>query len=187
VAGIVNFLQLIKMSLTINSSENSGLPIWMTNIIHPTMSINDLNRNGLFEPQILNKINHLPHYPGPIQNIGGLYIGSHCRIPGVNPLIQPILRPKTCIPHCLTRQCFEYGNTHFPPQCECDEKSDCRSYPCPLGGKVRVEALPQPYPCPLGGKVRVEALPQPYTCCGQGRKCSPNCGRCNHNSNVIYH
>jgi len=129
------------MSQTITSNI---LPIWMKHMLHPS--------NGSFEKQIFNKIDHKPHYPGPIHNIGGLYVGSHCRIPGVQPLIQPILRPKTCVPHCLTKYCFEYGNTHFPPQCGCDEKHDCRSY---------------------------------QRCDGKSN-CSLNCGRCNHNSNVIY-
>lgn len=135
------------MSRTINSMENSELPTWMANIVHSKYS------TGVFEPQILNKISHLPHYPGPIQNIGGLYIGTHCRIPGVSPLTQPIFHPSTCVPHCLSRLCFTYGNTKFPPQCECDEKPDCRS----------------------------------YDSCYQRGKCSPNCGSCNHNSNVIYY
>jgi hypothetical protein len=87
-----------------------------------------VNLSDSFESEIRNKISSFPNYPGPIHNIGGLYVGSNCRIPGVQPIIQPILRPNICIPHCLTKQCYEYGNTRFPPYCECDEKTYCKAY-----------------------------------------------------------
>ena len=97
----------------------NGLPQWMNNTVHPSAS---------FEAEIQNKINPFPHYPGPIHNIGGLYLDSTCRVPGVQPLKQIFLRPKTCVPHCLTNLCFEYGNARFPPKCECDECYACKSF-----------------------------------------------------------
>ena len=117
------------MSQTINIQEN--LPLWMINTVRP---------NNSFELEIQNKISPFPHYPGPIHSLGGLLIpgptlgrpelGQHCRVPGVQPLTQTILRPKTCIPHCLTTFCFDYGNTtRFPPSCECNDiKRNCRPY-----------------------------------------------------------
>lgn len=92
------------------------VPPWMQNIISDS-----------FESEIRNKIGSLPHYPKPIHNIGGLHVNSHCRIPGVQPFTQLSIQ-KTCTPNCLTNYCFEYGNTRFPPSCECGEKYDCRTY-----------------------------------------------------------
>lgn len=94
------------------------------------------NMSGLgMECAINSKIGPFPHYPGPIANIGGLRLNiaegqstlPACRIPGVQPFVQTVLRPTTCKPNCLTNHCFEYGNTRFPPTCECDEKYDCRN------------------------------------------------------------
>lgn len=110
--------KIIKMSQTINMNNNiTSIPIWMSNIVHPINS---------FELEIANKISPYPHYAGPIHNFGGLHIGSYCRIPGVQPFKQQILRPKVCIPHYLTKHCYEYGNTRFPPTCNCNEKYGCR-------------------------------------------------------------
>jgi hypothetical protein len=108
------------MSQTINGNGPiTFVPPWMVNIVHP---------NDSFESEIKGKLGPYPHYPGPIHNLGGLYMGSHCRIPGVQPLAQAFLRPQTCVPNCLTKHCYEYGNTRFPPKCECGDKYDCRSY-----------------------------------------------------------
>jgi hypothetical protein len=121
---------------------------------------------GHFESSIANKIGHMPHYPGPISNFGGLRAAaqqSWCRIPGVQPFTQTILRPNVCKPNCLTNHCFEYGNTRFPPTCECGEKydCDCKSYST----------------CVKSGWSK-------NSC---GSNCSHTCGTCNHNSNVIFH
>lgn len=108
------------MSQAINSPPEEQFPPWMMNMVRPSNS---------FEFEIQNKISSFPHYPGPIHSIGGLRVGKYCRVPGVQPLAQTILRPKTCIPHCLTNLCYEYGNTKFPPSCECDDtKNHCRPY-----------------------------------------------------------
>lgn len=141
------------------------IPQWMTNIVSPSDS---------FESEIGAKIGSYPHYPGPIRNVGGLHLGSHCRIPGVQPFVQSILRPNTCVPHCLTQHCYEYGNTRFPPKCECDDKYDCRSYE-------------KCYSSPKCGSVGSET----YKTTGWSKSschgnCSSTCGTCNHNSNVIF-
>lgn len=82
-------------------------PSWMTNIYSDS-----------FEAEIGNKIGSKPHYPGPVLNIGGLRVGSQCRIPGIQPFEQTILRPNTCVPQRLTDHCFNYGvTTRFPPRC----------------------------------------------------------------------
>jgi hypothetical protein len=130
---------------------------WLIAMIQPQTS---------FDLEIANKLSPFPHYPGPIRAIGGLYHGPNCRIPGFQPLIQPILRPKTRVPNCLTSHCYEYGNTRFPPMCECGDKYDCRSY-----GKCYNNS------CVVAGWNR-------ESCSGN---CSPTCGTCNHNSNVIFH
>jgi hypothetical protein len=141
------------MSQTIN---DSGIPTWMVNIVRPVNS---------FESEISNKIGPYPHYPGPIHNIGGLRTSvSHCRIPGVQPFVQSILRPTTCIPHCLTKHCFEYGNTRFAPTCGCGDKYDCRAY-----NKVGN--------CQMAGWTKGSC---------DNNNCSSTCGSCNHNSNVIF-
>jgi hypothetical protein len=98
--------------------KDETLPYWMKNVVRPIDS---------FELEISNKISPYPHYPGPIHNIGGLHLGSHCRIPGVQPLTQTIFHHYKASPTCLTQYCFDYGNTRFPPKCKCDEKYDCRS------------------------------------------------------------
>ncbi|CCV01741.1 hypothetical protein IIV22_064L [Invertebrate iridescent virus 22] len=132
------------MSQTING--NGNIPLWMTNTVRPIDS---------FESEIVQKIGPNPHYPGPIHNIGGLHLKSYCRIPGVQPFVQSIIRPNVCIPHCLTNHCFEYGTTtRFPSKCECGEKYDCRTY-----GRCYTNTTSTN--CPL------------------------TCGTCNHNSNVI--
>ena len=138
------------MSQAINLGQT--MSPWMANIVQPS---------DYFESEIGNKIGPYPHYAGPVHNIGGLHIGSHCRIPGVQPFVQSILRPKTCVPHCLTQHCYEYGNTRFPPKCECDDKYDCRSYSS----------------CKMAGWSKGSC----------GGNCSSTCGTCNHNSNVIFH
>lgn len=158
--------KIIKMSQTINGNmQTSSIPPWMMNIVQPSDS---------FESEIANKIGPSPHYPGPIHNIGGLRVGSHCRIPGVQPpFVQSILRPKTCLPHCLTKHCYEYGNTRFPPSCECDEKYNCRSFgrcyqqPAKCGQSSTLES------CKMAG--------------WSNSSCTATCGSCNHNSNVIYY
>jgi hypothetical protein len=110
------------MSQTPNipQSQEVNLPPWMTNMVHPS---------NTFELEIQNKISPFPHYPGPIHSIGGLRVGSQCRVPGVQPLVQTFLRPKTCAPRCLTNFCYQYGNTRFPRSCACDDpKSHCHKY-----------------------------------------------------------
>lgn len=139
------------------SPQQAPMSRWLLNIVQPRDS---------FELEIANKISPSPHYPGPIHNIGGLHHQNHCRIPGFQPLVQPILRPKTCVPHCLTQHCFEYGNTRFPPTCECGDKYSCRSYDKCYNS------------CCMAGWGKDSC---------RGSNCSPNCGTCNHNSNVIFH
>lgn len=135
------------MSQTINGNNNSTIPMWMVNIVRPFDS---------FESEIVSKIGPYPHYPGPIHNIGGLHNGSNCRIPGIQPFVQSIIRPQVCIPHCLTKHCFEFGaTTRFPATCECNEKYDCRPFNKCYQSK-----------------------------CSQGN-CPSSCSGCNHNSNVI--
>jgi hypothetical protein len=175
------------MSQTIIGSKpmSNIIPPWMINIIHPSDS---------FESEIVNKIGPYPHYPGPIHNIGGLhtnwpegpingayapYTGSHCRIPGVQPFVQSILRPKTCVPHCLTQHCYEYGNTRFPPNCKCNDKYDCRSYgKCHHYSRCK---LKEAFGCSTQDSCRMAG----WTKSSCGGNCSPTCGSCNHNSNVI--
>lgn len=99
------------------------LPYWMKNIIHPIDS---------FELEISNKISPYPHYPGPIHTIGGLHLGSHCRIPGVQPLVETIFHHYTSGYKPTSQYCFDYGNARFPPKCNCDEKYDCRFRNCSL-------------------------------------------------------
>ncbi|AHL67547.1 hypothetical protein DH26_gp052 [Chloriridovirus anopheles1] len=118
---------------------------------------------GHFESSIANKIGHMPHYPGPISNFGGLRDTqqSWCRIPGVQPFTQTITTKWLKQPNCskrLTNHCFEYGNTRFPPTCECDEKYDCST--CVKSGWSKKSC---------------------------GSNCSHTCSTCNHNSNVIFH
>jgi hypothetical protein len=142
------------------TTNNKPIPQWMMNIIHPSDS---------FESEIANKISYYPHYAKPVYNIGGLHVGSYCRIPGIQPFSQPILRPKTCIPHCLTNHCFEYGNTRFPPYCDCNERHDCKSYrKC---NRTTLES------CKMAGW-------SDSSCEGN---CLPTCSSCNHNFNVIYY
>lgn len=102
-----------------NTNGLKNTPLWLDKMVQSYDS---------FEYEIGNKISSLTHYPGPIRNIGGLKVETQCRIPGIQPLTQTILRPATCIPHCLTQHCFEYGNTRFPPKCECGDRYDCRSF-----------------------------------------------------------
>lgn len=185
------------MYQTINGNVPvASIPPWMTNIVNPVDS---------FESEIENKLGPYPHYPGPIHNLGGLHIhlpegqvmktdfvghsiGSHCRIPGIQPFVQSILRPQTCMPHCLTKHCYEYGNTRFPPNCECDDKYDCRSYgKCNNNSRCKLkESFSGCQPtgcretstqeaCRMAGWVKSSC----------GGNCSPTCGTCNHNSNVI--
>ena len=92
-----------------------------------------------FELEIKEKIGPNPHYPTAIQNIGGMR--NNRRVPGVQPLTQPILpvkRPKGAVDSSafprLTNYCFEYGNTRFPPKCHCDEKYGCRHTCCSTCG-----------------------------------------------------
>ena len=170
------------MSQTINGSS---IPTWMANIVHPVNS---------FESEINNKIGVNPHYPGPIHNIGGLHLGSNCRIPGVQPFVQSIVRPTTCIPHCLTKQCFEYGNTRFPPTCGCGDKYDCRTYnSCQMAGTTLGYKLRSPTKSDvgttLGYKLRSPTKSDVVWAkgsCGRNN-CSSTCGSCNHNSNVIFY
>lgn len=161
------------MSQTINGNVPiASIPPWMMNIVlpyghatsHDQRSWDIVHPSDSFESEIVNKLGPYPHYPGPIHNLGGLHIGSHCRIPGVQPFVQSILRPQTCIPHCLTKHCYEYGNTRFPPNCECNDKYDCRSY-----GKCYSDSS-------CGARIKAG---------GTGGNCSPTCGTCNHNSSVI--
>lgn len=137
----------------------ASIPPWMWNIIHPSNS---------FESEIGNKIGPNPHYPGPIHNLGGLHMGSHCRIPGVQPFVQSILRPTQSTSHCLTKHCYEYGNTRFPPTCECNEKYDCKSY-----NKCGCNSTQKS--CNMAG----------WSASSCGGNCSTTCGTCNHNSNVV--
>jgi hypothetical protein len=142
------------VATAISHSDNSGLislcprEHWMKNVVRPIDS---------FELEIGNKISPYPHYPGPIHNIGGLHLGSHCRIPGVQPLTQTILHHYTSpqARSSLTQYCFDYGNTRFPPKCNCDEKYDCNC--------------------------------QGRRCGTRTGNCSSTCGSCNHNSNVIFY
>lgn len=166
------------MSQTINGNMPvaATMPSWMVNIVHPSDS---------FESEIKNKLSLYPHYPGPIHNLGGLHIGSHCRIPGVQPFVQSILRPKTCIPHCLTQHCFEYGNTRFPPSCECNDKYDCKSYgKCYHNSKCK---LKETFGCDVGvlTSTQQSCRMAGWSKSSCGGNCSPTCGTCNHNSNVI--
>jgi hypothetical protein len=149
--------QAIKDALpyTLQQSRPSSLcpkEYWMKNVVCPIDS---------FELEIANKISPHPHYPGPIHNIGGPRLGSCCRIPGVQPLTQTILHhytsPQTS---SLTQYCFDYGNTRFPPKCNCDEKYDCNCHTRSTRGR---------------------------RCASQTGNCSSTCGSCNHNSNVIFY
>jgi len=116
------------------SALNYGIPITQSRLVRPEGShqIHSpmvLRTKESFETEINGKIGPYPHYPKPISILGGLYHGSNCRIPGVQPLIFPV--PKGLnqpFLQSLTRHCYEYGNTRFPPQCECGERYDCRSH-----------------------------------------------------------
>ena len=143
-----------------NAQPLVSLPSWMANMVHPV---------DYFDSEINNKIGPQPHYPGPIHNIGGLHLGSNCRIPGVQPFVQSILRPKTRMSHCLTQHCFEYGNTRFPPNCECGDKYSCKEQ-CKTFNKCGYNTSI----CKMAGW-------------GSSGNCAPTCGTCNHNSNVINH
>jgi hypothetical protein len=171
---------IIKMSQTINGNVPvASIPPWMMNIVHPVDS---------FGSEIGNKLGPYPHYPGPIHNLGGLHIGSHCRIPGVQPFVQSILRPQTCMPHCLTKHCYEYGNTRFPPNCECNDKYDCRSYgKCNNDSRCKLkESFGGCQPSGCNETSTQEACRMAgWAKSSCGGNCSPTCGTCNHNSNVI--
>lgn len=99
------------MSQTINGNNN--IPLWMSNTVQLVDS---------FESEIIEKNGPNPHYPGPIHNIGGLHTNSHCRIPGIQPFLQPIIQTNVYIPPRITatNHCFQYGTTtHFPLKCRC--------------------------------------------------------------------
>ena len=104
------------MSLAI---KDDTLPHWMRQMIHPP--------SDSFELEISRKISPYLHYPGPIHNIGGIRVGSNCRVPGVQPVTQTIVHRfgHATTPRCLARYCFDYGNARFPPKCECNQKYDC--------------------------------------------------------------
>jgi hypothetical protein len=82
---------------------------WMENILHN---------------EIWSKINHSPHYPKPIQTLAKSEMW--CRRPGLQPFTQSFLRQTAPRQNHLTNNCFEYGNTRFPPKCLCDQKYDCK-------------------------------------------------------------
>lgn len=142
--------------------NNLTLPYWMKNVVRPLNS---------FEFEINHKISPYPHYPGPIHNIGGLYYGNSCRIPGVQPFLQTILQPNKCFSHQTTNFCFEYGNAKFPPKCKCNEKYYCSTKTCELS---------------TFGESRHDRGVELTRCCNNGN-CSSTCGSCNHNSNVIFY
>lgn len=76
----------------------------------------------IIDKAIGEKIGFNQHYPDPIQNFGGLKIGNDCRIPGVQPILQPIfIQESPRIPQ-LTDLCFDYGNTTF--FCGCRRRRD---------------------------------------------------------------
>lgn len=166
------------------SVPTASIPVWMSNIVNPS---------DLFESEIGNKIGPNPHYPGPIHNIGGLHVGSHCRIPGVQPFAQSILRPKTCMSHCLTQHCYEYGNTRFPPTCECNDKYDCRSHCNTTLTTVEgfhpsdCRTYNKCYPKKCGSNTAQTCKMSGWSSSSCDGNCSPTCGTCNHNSNVIFY
>ena len=82
-----------------------------------------------FELEIANKISHFPHYPNCVKNLGGLYLNSYCRIPGIQPFKYPMFYHPTT-ENCLSSFCFEYGKTRFPTRCDCNEKYGCFKNNC---------------------------------------------------------
>jgi hypothetical protein len=197
------------MSQTINGNMSlASIPTWIMNSLQPPSqsssaqqsltqsttfgtpaTFNDLQivqSIDSFESEIGNKIGPYPHYPGPIHNIGGLHVGSHCRIPGVQPFMQSILRPQTCIPYCLTKHCYEYGNTRFPPNCECNDKYDCRAYgKCYHNSRCKLKESFNDSCQPYETSTQEACKMAGWTNLSCGGNCSPTCGTCNHNSNVI--
>jgi hypothetical protein len=104
------------------SERDSNLPIWLQNQM--------LVSNPDFTPLILDKLGHLPHYPNPVVNLGGMHPFTdslECRIPGVQPFVQTILRKRCDRPNRHTTNCFEYGNTRFVAKCECQDRYSCRT------------------------------------------------------------
>jgi hypothetical protein len=109
----------------------------------PTIKdLKDLNQSS-FDAQILDKIGPYPHYPGPIANVGGLRVFEQvpisgttngaqplslvgCRVPGLAPFRQIIVKVDGGRCPALSNHCFEYGNARFPASCSLNERAGCK-------------------------------------------------------------